>query len=190
MIFSDEKKFNLDGPDGWHSYWRDLRKDPLIFSKRNFGGGSVMCWAAFSIKGKLDIHFTSSKMDSQEYIQVLQTNLLPFLRRFRRQKFTYQQDNASIHVSTATKNWFRAQKVPLLDWPACSPDLNPMENLWAALSRRVYANATQYANEQALKRAIVREWNALPASLLQNLVESMDNRICDVISGQGNTTNY
>ena len=39
MIFTDEKKFNLDGPDGFQCYWHDLRKEPQIFSKRKFGGG-------------------------------------------------------------------------------------------------------------------------------------------------------
>ncbi|UMM13991.1 hypothetical protein L5515_001994 [Caenorhabditis briggsae] len=48
IIFSDEKKFNLDGPDGFNSYWHDLKKDPLHFSKRNFGGGRLMVWGAFS----------------------------------------------------------------------------------------------------------------------------------------------
>jgi len=43
VLFSDEKKFSLDGPDGLNHYWHDLRKEPLTFSRRNFGGGSVMC---------------------------------------------------------------------------------------------------------------------------------------------------
>lgn len=42
VVFSDEKKFNLDGPDGFTGYWHDLRKAPLQFSRRSFGGGSVM----------------------------------------------------------------------------------------------------------------------------------------------------
>ena len=37
IVFSDEKRFCLDGPDGVHSYWRDLRKDPSIFAKRPMG---------------------------------------------------------------------------------------------------------------------------------------------------------
>ncbi|KHJ77147.1 hypothetical protein OESDEN_23233 [Oesophagostomum dentatum] len=47
VIFSDEKKFNLDGPDGMRCYWRDLQKDLITFSRRNFGGGSLMVWGAF-----------------------------------------------------------------------------------------------------------------------------------------------
>lgn len=44
IIFSDEKKFNLDGPDGFAYYWHDLRTEEKIFSKRQSGGGSVMVW--------------------------------------------------------------------------------------------------------------------------------------------------
>jgi len=47
VIFSDEKRFNLDGPDGFQYYWHDLRHEDKIYSKRQFGGGGVMVWAAF-----------------------------------------------------------------------------------------------------------------------------------------------
>uniref|UniRef100_A0A7I4YDQ1 HTH_Tnp_Tc3_1 domain-containing protein n=1 Tax=Haemonchus contortus TaxID=6289 RepID=A0A7I4YDQ1_HAECO len=48
VVFSDEKKFNCDGPDGNRFYWHDLRKEKLHFSRRNFKGGGVMVWAAIS----------------------------------------------------------------------------------------------------------------------------------------------
>ncbi|ETN04004.1 hypothetical protein PPTG_23679 [Phytophthora nicotianae INRA-310] len=50
IIFSDEKKFNLDGPDGLRNYWRDIRRDPRTTVRRQNGGGSVMVWGAFSFK--------------------------------------------------------------------------------------------------------------------------------------------
>lgn len=97
MIFADEKKFNLDGPDGFNAYWRDLRKEPRYFSKRNFGGGTVMVWGAFSSVGNLELRFISSKMDGREYQEVLSHSLLPYLRRFRRLMLLFQQDNAGVH---------------------------------------------------------------------------------------------
>uniref|UniRef100_A0AC34QA22 Transposase n=1 Tax=Panagrolaimus sp. JU765 TaxID=591449 RepID=A0AC34QA22_9BILA len=57
VIFTDEKKFNLDGPDGLAYYWRDLRTEPHYFNRRNFGGGSTMVWGGFCADGTLRIAF-------------------------------------------------------------------------------------------------------------------------------------
>ena len=138
MLFSDEKKFCLDGPDGANYYWRDLRKEPLFFTRRNFGGGSIMCWLSFGAMGKVNLAFPSSKMDSREY-QVLEAHLLPFFNKFHRLDITFQQDNASIHVNKTTREWLASKKVKTMNWPACSPDLNPVENVWAIIVRRLYA---------------------------------------------------
>ena len=48
MVFSDEKRFNLDGPDGFSTYWHDLRKEEVVLSRRQNGGGGIMVWGAFS----------------------------------------------------------------------------------------------------------------------------------------------
>uniref|UniRef100_A0A914W3W1 Transposase n=1 Tax=Plectus sambesii TaxID=2011161 RepID=A0A914W3W1_9BILA len=114
VICSDEKKFNLDGPDGFNGYWRDLRKEPRYFSKRKFGGGSVMVWGAFLALGKLELCFVSTRMDGREYQQHLTHSLLPFLRRFRRLALVYQQDNARVHVSK-NKRRNDPELVPMLD---------------------------------------------------------------------------
>ncbi|CAD6196633.1 unnamed protein product [Caenorhabditis auriculariae] len=190
IIFSDEKKYNLDGPDGYAHYWRDLRKDSMYFSKRNFGGGSLMVWAAFCGNGTVALSFIGTGTNSQDYQQLLAQHLLPYLRRRRRANMIYQQDNASVHASNSTLAWLAAKNVVLLDWPACSPDLNPVENLWSVLVRRVYANAKQYTTVNDLKRAIRAEWDGLDKSLLQSLVGSMPNRIFEVAQKQGGITHY
>lgn len=187
MIFSDEKKWNLDGPDGFRGYWRDLRKEPLYFSKRNFGGGSVMVWGAFSVTGCLELQFTSSRMKSKDYTDVLQMSLVPFIRQNPATQWVFQQDNARIHVSRETKSWFSSNSIEVLEWPACSPDLNPIENLWGVLVRRVYTENRQFNSVEDLKRAIVEEWNAIDLNLIQNLINSMKTRIFNTILKKGAT---
>ena len=67
VVFSDEKKFNLDGPDSSHCYWHDLRKVKQLFSKRLFGGGSVMVWGAFSASEKADLVVMEGKQNCLIY---------------------------------------------------------------------------------------------------------------------------
>ncbi|CAD6196782.1 unnamed protein product [Caenorhabditis auriculariae] len=178
IIFSDEKNYNLDGPDGYAHYWRALRKDPMYFSKRNFGGGSLMVGAAFCGNGTVALSFIGTRTNSQDYQQLLAQHLLPYLRRRRRANMIYQQDNASVHASNSTLAWFAANNVVLLDWPAFSPDLNPVENLWSVLVRRVYANAKQYTTVNDLKKSDSCRVGCMP------------NRIFEVAQKQGGITHY
>ncbi|MGR0317618.1 hypothetical protein, partial [Klebsiella pneumoniae] len=63
VIFSDEKKFNLDGPDGYSYYFHDLRKEEKILSRRQMGGGKVMVWASIGYKKKENLIFLSSRVN-------------------------------------------------------------------------------------------------------------------------------
>ena len=75
-ICSDEKKFNLDGPDGFACYWHDLRKEEEIFTTRPQGGGSAMIWASFGWVGKSSICFVDGRMNSNGYREVLKSHLV------------------------------------------------------------------------------------------------------------------
>ncbi|EFP00390.1 hypothetical protein CRE_01407 [Caenorhabditis remanei] len=191
IVWSDEKKFNLDGPDGAHSYWRDLRKDPMTFSRRNFGGGSLMVWGAFCNNKAVALKFVTCKMNSVDYQATLQSGIVPFFSRGNRKKtHIFQQDNAAIHKSGATMNWFATKKIKTLDWPANSPDLNPIENVWGLLARAVYRHGKQFQTVSDLKDTILDEWNKLQPSYLQSLTDSMSNRLCQVIQNFGGSTTY
>lgn len=47
------------------------------------------------------------------------------------------QDNASIHTAIKVREWFKEKRVNVIRWPACSPDLNPIEHIWFHLKAKV-----------------------------------------------------
>ena len=115
VIFGDEKKFNLDGPDGFQCYWKDLRKEKDIFSKRQNGGASVMTWAGFSELGKTDLAFVEGNQKSHNCIYTLSEYLLSFAYKMYGCDFIFQQDNAAIHTSGETKMWLNENNLSILD---------------------------------------------------------------------------
>lgn len=190
VIFSDEKKFNLDGPDGLKYYWRDLRKEPKSIFSRNFGGGSLMVWAAISFNARSEIVFLEGRQTSFDYSLTLENYLLPFAWQNYGFNFIFMQDNASIHTSNEMKNWFKEQNIALLDHPPNSPDLNPMENVWAALVRMVYANGQQYTSIAELRASIKQKWTLIDQKYIQNLILSMKDRIKETLMKKGDFTKY
>lgn len=190
MIWSDEKKWNLDGPDGLACYWHDIRTEERYFSKRNFGGGTVMIWAGFSAFGKTSLAFVDGRLNADGYQQILHNNLLPFLRRFPAANHIFMHDNATIHAATSTRNWLKDRNIETLNWPSCSPDLNPIENLWGIMVRNVYENGKQYSTIAELKQAIVASWNNIDLEQLMKLAESMPKRVNKLIKSSGKQIKY
>lgn len=186
VVWSDEKKFNLDGPDGIKFYWHDVRKEPITFSKRQFGGGSLMIWGAFVGDTIFDLHIMEGTYDAERYTDMLEERLVPFMQ----QDWIFMQDGASIHRAKHTKQWLKERNIPILEWPANSPDLNPIENLWGILTRAVFANGRQFKTKDELKTEILKQWDLIRAENLDSLVKSMPNRIIDVISRKGSNTEY
>ncbi|CAO4387548.1 unnamed protein product [Caenorhabditis nigoni] len=191
VIWSDEKKFNLDGPDGYRYYWHDLRKSKMYLEQRSFKGGKgVMVWACFGSKGRIKLSFTPPRINSTIYQFVMKKSLLPYIKRHRRDHLIFMQDNASAHKSRSTMRWFAKKHISLLDWPAHSPDMNPQENIWGHMVRKIYENGKHYSNQDELKKAIVDAWNTVDQSLVDNLVLSMDGRMFKVIQNQGGPIDY
>lgn len=122
-----------------------------------------------------------NKNENQQ-LQVLNMSLKSFLKRFRHIDFIFQQDNAAFHNSRETRTWLEKEKINVMNWPACSPDLNPIENLWGIIVRRVYIENKQYKSADALKTAILETYNGIDDSTLKNLIGSMKKRIYQVIN--------
>ena len=185
VIFSDEKRFNLDGPDGYRYYWHHVGRERLSYFRRPRCQKCVMVWGAISTEGKLDIIVTPMPMISEHYLGVLREGLQPFYRKHRGKKFIFMQDNTSVHTSRVTTAWLKKKNIKVLPWPANSPDINPIENVWSLFVRKVYEGQTQYHNVQDLIRAIKKAWYEIPQEVIQKLIKSVPGRLTKLIESQG-----
>jgi len=104
-VFSDEKRWSLDGPDGLSARWDDARKPRRWFGKRHTGGGSIMVWGCFSRRGKGKLIFVRGISDSVKYKDCLGESLLPYIEEKLPNWAIFQQDGASCHRSNHTKEW-------------------------------------------------------------------------------------
>lgn len=185
VIFSDEKKFNLEGPDGWSFYWHDLRKEQQYFHSPKNNNHSLMVWGGFSSEGTTQLVILDGMQTSASYINTLEAHLLSFAARVHGENFIFQQDNASIHVSHLSRSWFLYKNVKCLDWPARSPDLNPIENLWGIITRKLYQNGRCFQNKEELKSALLHEWQNIDGVILKSLVNSMQGRCISLLKRNG-----
>jgi transposase len=194
VLFTDEKKFNLDGPDGFGFYWHHVKAKPEFYSKRVSGGGSVMVWAGVGWHGNTEIVFLTGKQDSIKYQQTLSDAMLPTLQELKLKlgdkSPIFQQDNASIHSSRSTNDFLRREGVHVLSWPSKSPDLNIIENVWGLLARNVYENGQQFECVRDLKAKIKAEWAKLEPKYIRKLVNSMASRLMCVECAKGGPTKY
>jgi len=190
VIFSDEKRFCLDGPDGFNFYFHDLRKEELTSWKRQNGGGGLMVWGSFGWNNKSDLVFIDGKINSAGYTKMLDERFLACAPHLANDDYVFQQDNASIHVSKASKLWFNSRNITLLDWPSMSPDLSPMENMWGNLSRNVYRDGHQFQSLDQLKERICQCWEDISTEQCRKLINSMPSRIYEVILKNGKHTSY
>ena len=88
------------------------------------------------------------------YVSMLQkASLVTEGYRLCGEGWLFQQDNAAIHAARRTLAFFQDSEVQLLKHPACSPDLNPIENVWGWMARDVYKNGQQYATINELREA-------------------------------------
>ena len=181
IVFSDEKRFCLNGPDGYRYYWHDIREPDEYFILEKFSKG-IMVWGAISMNGQKSLQFVEGKINSEKYQHILNEG---FLTKWDTNDVLFQQDNASPHVSVSTRAWMEVNNIHYLEWPAISPDLNIIENIWGILTGRIYRNKSRYTSLDELKEAIILEWNTITNDEILGLFKSFPCRLTNVLCRNG-----
>jgi len=187
-VFSDETPFNSQkGLNAKNDVvWSHSREEvPRVeLSKHAF---HYPCWAAISVHGRTPLVHIEGALNAEKYIEVLQQTLLPCARPwFRREQWVFQQDGAAFHTAGVVQRWLDENVpdfIPKEKWPANSPDLNPIENLWSIVLDR--AKDSKCTTEHGWQLALARQWALISVEELQSLIGSMDRRIRDCIAAGG-----
>lgn len=153
---------------------------------------SVMIWGVISCKGNGRLHIVKGTMRQDQYLQVLQERLLRQAKDwFGNQEFVFMHDSAPCHKAKKVTKFLQDNKISVLDWPGNSPDLNPIENVWAALKKEI-AKEKIITNKTELIAKIIKAWHNTPAlsEISKNCIKSMPCRLKEVIARKGGITKY
>ncbi|KFM67459.1 Transposable element Tcb2 transposase, partial [Stegodyphus mimosarum] len=192
VVFSDESRFNLwyhDGRIRVRRYAGERHLPECIIERHSGRTPGVMVWGAIAYHRRSQLLRIVGNLNSNRYIrEVLQPEAVPFLQSLPGAVF--QQDNARPHTARIVKSFFAAQQVQLLPWPACSPDMSPIEHVWDVIGRRLARDPRPVASADELWVRVQTIWNALPQSDIQTLFDSMPRRVAALIAARGGHTKY
>ncbi len=191
VLFSDESKFCISFGNQGPRVWRKTgeAQNPCCLKSSVKFPQSVMIWAAMSSAGVGPLCFLKSTVNAAIYQEILEHFMLPSADKlYGDADFIFQQDLAPAHTAKGTKSWFNDHGVTVLDWPANSPDLNPIENLWGIVKRKM--RDTRPNNADDLKATVKEIWASIPPQQCHKLITSMPRRIEAVIKAKGAPTKY
>ena len=182
MIFTDETTiFQFSKPKKVWRYKGEKVKAPTVKHS-----AKVNVYSCFSEKSFGEIYCFTENLNVELLCTIYEKTLLPSARNFFREdnnSWKLQEDNDPKHTSGKAKRWKNDNDVNTISWPSQSPDLNPMENIWAVLK----ANISNYKPRlvKYLIKIIKWEWKKLDGVFAENLVLSIKNRISLILANEG-----
>ncbi|GFY09308.1 transposable element Tcb2 transposase [Trichonephila clavipes] len=163
VLFTDESRFSLSRDSHRLLIWRERgsRNHPSnIIERDRYGGRGVLVWGGIMLGSRTDLHIFDA--GSVNGTRYCNKILLPYVRLFR----------------------------GTMDWPARSPDLNPIEHVWDFLGRRLAARTLPPVTIRELRLALQDEWAAMPQQLIDTLILSMGRRCETCLAVRGDHIPY
>jgi hypothetical protein len=181
VIWGDESCYTMWRSDGRVWVWRmpgERYLPACVVRTVKFGGGGITVWGCFSWNGLGPLVTMHGNLKAEGYKDILTSCMLSLVEdQFGDDDCLYQHDSAPCHKARSVREWFVDNKVPEMEWPAQSPDLNPIKHRWDDLERRLHYRPQRPTSLNALATALQEEWAAIPPEAFRHLVESLPGRI-------------
>ncbi|GFU89014.1 transposable element Tcb1 transposase [Trichonephila clavipes] len=192
VIFTDESRICLQHHDGRIRVWRycGVRMLNTFVMQRHTGPvPGIMVWGGIGYHSRAPLVRMAGTLNSQCYIsEVLEPVVLPYLQGLATTIF--QQDNVRTHMPRIVQRFFVNYHIELLPWPARSPDLSPIENMWSMVAERLTKMTPPAATPDQLWQCVEATWSAVPQQHIRSLFESIPRRVAAVISSNGGYSGY
>ncbi len=137
VLFTDESRFSLYRADCRQRVWHLVgeRFANVNIVDRVARGGGVMVWTGICYGPRTQVHFIDAILNAERYRDEIQRPIvLPFMHDHH---LMLQHDNAQPHVARICTQFLETENIPVLAWPAYSPDMSPIEHVWNALDRHI-----------------------------------------------------
>ena len=184
VLFTDETTIKLCSRP--KKIWKKRGEKIYIRSQKHYP--KIHVWGCFSSFGFGRIVLFQENLTANKLIDIYKRGLLPSIAIFKNHNWTLVEDNDPKHTSKVANLWREKLSIHRLDWPSNSPDLNPIENVWALLKKRVAE--LEPSNLTQLQKNIKLVWKNLAPNLAQSLTRSMSDRINQVIDREGDSIDY
>ncbi|GFW19586.1 transposable element Tcb1 transposase [Trichonephila clavipes] len=149
----------------------------------------IVVWGSIGYHSLTSLVRIAGTLNSQRYIsEVLEPVVLPYLQGLATAIF--QQDNARPHVARIVQRFFVNYHIELLPWPARSPDLLPIENMWSMVAQQLTQITPPAATPDQLWQHVEAAWSAVLQEHIQSLFESISRCVAVVTSNNGGYSGY
>lgn len=194
IVFSDEKIFrgnnNMKKVFVTRGVSEKYKKECIFPTVKN--AAQAHFWGIVGWKGQGPLKLVEGNLNACKY----QTDIINDVGEICRSLvpgavgFVFQHDMPPAHNAASTREFLRQRKVPVLEWPGNSPDMNILENMWAETARRVGMDRTLPRNRDELILRVQNAWGSIPVSYIHQLYKSIPKRINALLVAEGGTTPY
>src|SRR5271169_3045991 len=152
------------------------------------GRTSQMVWGAFAGTKKSQlIAMPKDRRTAKDFVEIVyEGELRNFMDKISNS--VLMEDGAPVHRSRVSGEWQQQHMVEKLNWPPNSPDLNPIENVWKILKDAVQHYRKRPRTLEEMNKALQEEWKAFSPRIFERLLQSMQERMEDVIKNHGGHT--